>query len=75
MTVRAFPKGTRGEDVHIEARILSVAVAIEDLTSHRSFRNALTLEQALDEIKTHRGSRYDPDVVDVCLGLFGGKGS
>ncbi|MDD3847440.1 MAG: response regulator [Syntrophorhabdaceae bacterium] len=70
-----FPKGTRGADILIEARILSVADAIEDLTSHRSFRNALTLKQALDEIEAHRGSRYDPDVVDVCLELFGGKGT
>ena len=53
---------------------LAVAVAIEDLTSRRVFRNAFPLKQALDEISAHRGSQYDPDVVDACLRLFREKG-
>jgi HD-GYP domain-containing protein (c-di-GMP phosphodiesterase class II) len=39
-----------------------------------AFRNAFTLKQALDEIKVHRASKYDPDVVDVCLRLFSEEG-
>ena len=50
--------------------ILAVAHALEDLTSHRIFRNAFPLQQALDEIRAHRGSQYDPDVVDACLRAF-----
>ena len=46
-----FPRGIKGEDILIEARILAVADALEDLTSHRIFRNAFPLKQALDEIK------------------------
>jgi len=69
-----FPKGTKGEAILIEARILAVAHALEDLTSLRVFRNAFSLKQALDEISAHRGSQYDPDVVDACLRLFNEKG-
>jgi len=69
-----FPRGIKGENILIEARILAVAVAIEDLTSNRCFRNAFSLKQALDEIKAQRGSRYAPDVVDACLRLFNEKG-
>jgi putative two-component system response regulator len=69
-----FPRGIKGENILIEARILAVAVAIEDLTSHRAFRNAFPLQQALDEVSAHRGSQYDPDVVDACLRLFYEKG-
>lgn len=69
-----FPQGIKGKDILIEARILAVAHALEDLTSHRAFRNAFPLEQALDEIRAHRGSQYDPDVVDACLRLFREKG-
>jgi len=65
-----FPLGIKGVDILIEARIIAVAVAIEDLTSHRAFRNAFPLKQALDEISAHRGSQFDPDVVDACLRLF-----
>jgi response regulator RpfG family c-di-GMP phosphodiesterase len=69
-----FPRGIKGDDILIEARILAVAHALEDLTSHMAFRNAFPLKQALDEIKGHRESKYDPDVVDICLKLFGEKG-
>jgi HD-GYP domain len=69
-----FPRGIKGDDILIEARILAVAHALEDLTSNKAFRNAFPLKQALDEIKAHRGSKYDPDVVDACLRLFNEKG-
>ena len=65
-----FPRGLKGNDILIEARILAVAHALEDLTSHMAFRKAFPLKQALDEIKVHCESKYDPDVVDVCLRLF-----
>jgi response regulator RpfG family c-di-GMP phosphodiesterase len=65
-----FPRGIKGDDILIEARILAVADALEDLLCNRSFRNAFPFKQALDEIRTHRGSLYDPDVVDACLRLF-----
>jgi response regulator RpfG family c-di-GMP phosphodiesterase len=40
------------------------------LTSHKSFRNAFPLSNALDEIKRCRESQYDPNVVDICIRLF-----
>jgi HD-GYP domain-containing protein (c-di-GMP phosphodiesterase class II) len=69
-----FPKGIKGEDILIEARILAVADAIEDLTSHRSYRNAFPLDKALEEISSHSGSKYDPKVVAACLRLFNETG-
>jgi HD-GYP domain-containing protein (c-di-GMP phosphodiesterase class II) len=69
-----YPWGIMGEDILIEARILAVAIAVEDLTSLRVFRKAFPLKQALDEICAHRGSQYDPDIVDACLRLFKEKG-
>ena len=69
-----FPQGIRGEDVLIEARILAVADALEDLTSHRAYRKAFPLSEALEEILSHSGSKYDPEVVAACLRLFNKKG-
>lgn len=69
-----YPRGIKGEDILIEARILAVAVAVEDMTSLRIFRKAFPLKQAFDEISVHRGSKYDPDVVNACLRLFNEKG-
>ena len=69
-----FPRGIKGADILIEARILAVAHALEELTSRRAYRDAFPLMQAIDEINAHRGSQYDPDVVDACLRLFNEKG-
>ena len=69
-----FPQGIRGEEILIEARILAVAAALEDLTTHKSFRNAFPLDQALESISSHSGSKYDPEVVAACLRLFKEKG-
>jgi putative two-component system response regulator len=69
-----FPHGIREEDILIEARILAVAAALKDLTTHRSFRSAFPLSEALEKISSHSGSRYDPKVVEACLRLFREKG-
>jgi len=65
-----FPLRIKGEAILIEARILAVAYALEDLTTHRSFRNAFPLSEALEKISSHSGSKYDPDIVAACLRLF-----
>ncbi len=69
-----FPNGIKGEAILIEARILAVAHALEDLTTHRSYRNAFPLNEALEEISAGSGSKYDPAVVAACLKLFREKG-
>lgn len=69
-----FPQGIKEADILLEARILAVAHAMEDLTTHRSFRNAFPLNEALEEISSHSGSKYDPKVVAACLRLFREKG-
>lgn len=69
-----FPQGIKGAAILIEARILSVSVALEDLMTHRSYRNAFPLNEALASISSQGGSKYDPDVVATCLRLFKEKG-
>jgi putative two-component system response regulator len=69
-----FPQGIKGEAILIEARIMAVAHALEDLTTNRSYRNAFPLDKALEEISAHSGSKYDPEVVSTCLRLFKEKG-
>jgi hypothetical protein len=69
-----FPQGIRGEEILIEARILAVANALVDLTTHKSFRNAFPVFEALEKISSHSGAKYDPDAVAACLRLFKEKG-
>jgi len=65
-----FPKGIKGEAILIEARILAVAHALEDLTTNRNYRSAYPLDEALKDISSSSGSKYDPKVVEACLKLF-----
>jgi PAS domain S-box-containing protein len=68
-----YPQNLKGKDTLLEARILSVADVVEAMVSHRPYRSAHRLEEALDEISKNRGVIYDPNAVDCCLKLFNEK--
>jgi PAS domain S-box-containing protein len=65
-----YPQGLKGDDIMIEARILAVADVVEAMASHRPYRPALGIKQALEEITKNRGILYDTTIVDVCKKLF-----
>jgi len=69
-----YPKGLKGEEIIMEARILAVADVVESMASHRPYRPALGLDAALAEIENNKGTLYDVDAVDACLRLFRDKG-
>ena len=62
-----YPEGIKGDDLILEARILAVADVVESMASHRPYRPALGIDQALHEVSRHRGVLYDPLVVDACI--------
>ena len=65
-----YPRGLKGDDVLLEARIIALADVVEAMASHRPFRPARGIDAAMDEIEEHRGTLYDPEVVDTCVKLF-----
>ncbi len=65
-----YPNGLSGENILIEARVITVADVIEAMVSHRPYRAAHDIKEALDEISSKKGSYFDSDVVDACLRLF-----
>jgi len=69
-----YPAGLKGEEIMLEARILAVADVVEAMCSHRPYRPAWSIDEALGEIRQNRGVLYDPEVVDACLSLFGDEG-
>ena len=69
-----YPRGLKGSDIRIEARIIGLADVVESIGSHRPYRPTLGSGKALDEIRMNRGTLYDPAVVDVCLALFEDRG-
>jgi diguanylate cyclase (GGDEF)-like protein len=62
-----YPNGLRGEEISLWGRILALADAFVNMTSERAFAPAKTTEQALAEIETLSGTRYDGMLVRVLL--------
>jgi len=69
-----YPRGLKGNEILLEAKIICVADVVEAMSSHRPYRAALGIDKALEEISQNRGILYDPEVVDACLKLFKKKG-
>ena len=65
-----YPRGLKGDEICIDARIICVADVVEAMSSHRPYRPALGIEPALSEISQGRGTRYDSQVVDACIRIF-----
>ena len=65
-----YPFGLTGKDILLEAKILAVADVLEAMATHRPYRPALSIEEALEEISNNKGILYDSKVVDSCLKLF-----
>ena len=65
-----YPSGLSGNDILIEAKILSVADVVDAIVPHRPYRPALGIEKAKEEISNNRGILYDSNVVDACLSII-----
>ncbi|MFC1591274.1 HD domain-containing phosphohydrolase [Thermodesulfobacteriota bacterium] len=62
---KGYPDEIAGDDIEMNARIISIADAYDFLRSDLSFRKAFTLDDALLEIKNSAGSQFDPAVASV----------
>jgi PAS domain S-box-containing protein/putative nucleotidyltransferase with HDIG domain len=69
-----YPEGLSGENILFEARIITVADVVEAMASHRPYRPAYGVKNALEEISKNNGLLYDEQVVEACLRLFRRKG-
>lgn len=62
-----YPEGLSGKDIPIPARICAVIDAFDAMTSPRSYKKAMSCEQAIVEIRAHAGTQFDPALADVFL--------
>jgi diguanylate cyclase (GGDEF)-like protein/putative nucleotidyltransferase with HDIG domain len=60
-----YPDGLRGEQIPIGARILAVVDCLDALASHRQYRQALPLTDAMQGVKERAGTWFDPRVVEI----------
>jgi cyclic di-GMP phosphodiesterase len=66
-----YPSGLHGGLIPYGARIVAVADALDVMTTGRRYAPARSPEQALDELRAHRGTQFDPEVVDAFISLVG----
>ena len=64
-----YPKGLKGEAIPLESRILAIADAFTAMNSDRPYSEALSYEEALEEIKRGAGNQFDPKLVEVFLSI------
>lgn len=69
-----YPEGLKGEEIALEARILSVADVMTALCAARMHRPAMSVDQALLEMVANAGRLYDAQVAGACVRLFRERG-
>ncbi len=71
---QGYPSGLKGNEIPIEARIVSVADAIEAMGADRPYRKAQDVTTIIAELKRCSGTQFDPRIVQVAVKLLEGEG-
>ncbi len=64
-----YPRGLRGNEIPLGARIFAVADAVDAMISDRPYRKALSITHAREEVERCSGTQFDPKVVEVFLAM------
>lgn len=62
-----YPQGLKGENIHIYGRIVAIADVFDALTHKRQYKNAWSIEDAVQYIKEHDGTQFDPKLVKIFI--------
>jgi len=66
-----YPNGLKGDEIHIEAKIINLANVIESITSHTPFHTQRTVNEALSEITSETNKKlFDEILVNIVVELF-----
>jgi HD-GYP domain-containing protein (c-di-GMP phosphodiesterase class II) len=69
-----YPDGLRGERIPIGSRIILVSDAFDAMTTHRSYRNVVSLQMAMRELEHCGGHQFDPRVVGAFVQIVTRQG-
>ena len=65
-----YPNGLVGEDIPIEGRICAIADVFDALTSKRPYKDAWSIEKAVDFLQSQKGKHFDPRLVDLMIEIM-----
>jgi len=60
-----YPRGLKGKEIPLAARIITIADAYEAMTAERTYRKTISKEEAFNELRRCSGAQFDPDIVRV----------
>jgi HD-GYP domain-containing protein (c-di-GMP phosphodiesterase class II) len=66
-----YPDGLKGDELSIEVRILAVCNVVNAMSLRHPYCPARSKQEITEEITNGKGTRYDPDVVNVLLEMIG----
>jgi putative nucleotidyltransferase with HDIG domain len=64
---QGYPEGLKGDEIPQSARIVMVADAVDAMMSARPYRDALIMENVMNELRENSGTQFDPEVVALIL--------
>jgi diguanylate cyclase (GGDEF)-like protein len=67
---KGYPSGLKGDSIPLEGRILAIADAYDAMTSPRPYREQLSAQQALEELRRCAGTQFDPELVELFCTLI-----
>lgn len=70
-----YPEGKATDQIPLGARILAVADAYDAMTSDRPYRKAMSLEEAVRELRVHAGRQFDPEIVAAFVSILSNRPS
>jgi len=62
-----YPRGLKGEEIPVQARVIAFADAFDAMTTKRTYRNRLSKEEAVCELRKWAGTQFDPDMVEIFI--------
>ncbi len=65
-----YPYGLKGDEIPLPGRLLAVVDTIDAVTSDRPYRKGRPLAEAIEEIKNHSGTQFNPEIVEACLSAY-----
>ncbi|MFA9423459.1 MAG: HD-GYP domain-containing protein, partial [Sedimentibacter sp.] len=64
---KGYPSGLIGKKIPLEARMVSIVDAYDDMVNDSPYKKAITRDEAIDELRRNKGTKFDPYLVDAFI--------